>query len=128
MYEYGIKEIVKVVDGDTIVAVLDLGFGIFKTERMRLEGIDTPESITKDKEEKALGMEAKQYLKDWLKGQSALRVKTSKDDKYGRTLGIVYGDGPVSINEEMIAKGYAWEYQGETKVKDFSLLKEKRNA
>ena len=63
MYEYAIKEIVKVVDGDTIDIVIDLGFNLSKKERVRLAGIDSPESRTKDLEEKELGLESKEFLK-----------------------------------------------------------------
>ena len=62
MYEYAIKEIVKVVDGDTVDIVIDLGFNLSKKERVRLAGIDTPESRTRDLEEKAMGLEAKDFL------------------------------------------------------------------
>jgi micrococcal nuclease len=130
MYEYFVKEVTKVVDGDTIDVVIDLGFSIMFASRVRLAGIDTPESRTKDKAEKALGLESKKYLADRLKDAKNIIIKTEKMDsseKYGRILGWLYvaGEGN-SINHEMIEKGYAWGYLGDTKVKDFDALLEKR--
>ena len=85
MYEYAIKEIVKVVDGDTIDIVIDLGFNLSKKERVRLAGIDTPESRTRDLEEKAMGLEAKDFLTRRLEDGivSGLKVRTEKDGKFG---------------------------------------------
>jgi micrococcal nuclease len=130
MYEYFVKEVTKVVDGDTIDVIIDLGFDIMFASRVRLAGIDTPESRTKDKAEKALGLESKKYLADRLKDAKNIIIKTEKMDsseKYGRILGWLYvaGEGN-SINHEMIEKGYAWGYLGDTKVKDFDALLEKR--
>ena len=101
MYEYAIKEIVKVVDGDTIDIVIDLGFNLSKKERVRLAGIDSPESRTKDLEEKELGLESKEFLKRRLEDgkASGLRVKTEKDGKYGRMLGWIYC-GETNVNTE----------------------------
>jgi micrococcal nuclease len=130
MFEYYIKEVTKVVDGDTIDVVIDLGFDISFTSRVRLAGIDTPESRTKDKAEKALGLESKAYLASILKGAENIVVRTEKinsTEKFGRVLGWLYVDGsPDSVNSDMIDKGYAWKYLGETKVKDFDELKTKR--
>ena len=67
MYEYAIKEVVKIVDGDTVDVIIDLGFNLSKKERIRLAGIDTPESRTRDLEEKAMGLEAKDYLTNKIK-------------------------------------------------------------
>lgn len=130
MYEYFVKEVVKVVDGDTIDVIIDLGFDIMFASRVRLAGIDTPESRTKDKHEKALGLESKKYLADRLKDAKNIVIKTEKMDsseKYGRILGWLYvnGDGN-SLNVEMIEKGYAWGYLGDTKVKNFDELLAKR--
>lgn len=131
MYEYRVKKVINVVDGDTIDVEIDLGFSIFYTQRVRLAGIDTPESRTKDKLEKELGKESKDYLAAAIKSASNIIIKTEKPDsseKYGRILGWVYLDGSAkSINETMIDEGYAWGYLGDTKVKDFDLLKSKRN-
>ena len=92
MYEYAIKEVVKVVDGDTIDIVIDLGFDLSKKERVRLAGIDAPESRTRNLEEKEMGLEAKQFLTRRLEDgvDSGLRVRTEKDGKYGRMLGWIY--------------------------------------
>jgi len=128
MYEYEIKEVTKVVDGDTVDVVFDVGFSMFRKERIRLNGIDTPESVTSDANEKKLGLESKQFLQMWLSRQTKLRAKTTKDDKYGRILAEVYGDDGVCVNEEMVRKGYAWAYDGGTKQKDFAVLLERRKA
>ena len=82
MYEYAVKEITKVIDGDTVDVVIDLGFDLSKKERVRLAGIDTPESRTRDAEEKVFGLEAKAYLKTRLENCEKLIVKTEKDGKY----------------------------------------------
>jgi micrococcal nuclease len=132
MYEYYVKEVTKVVDGDTIDVVIDLGFDIMFASRVRLAGIDTPESRTKDKAEKALGLESKKYLTDRLKDAENIVVKTEKinsTEKFGRVLGWLYVNGEGnSLNIEMIEKGYAWGYLGDTKVKDFDALLAKRNG
>jgi micrococcal nuclease len=130
MYEYRVKQVLRVVDGDTIDVDIDLGFDISFTSRVRLAGIDTPESRTTDKKEKVLGLEVKQRLKDLLSKSSSLVIKTEKPDsteKYGRILGWLFIDGAEkSINEGLIADGYAWDYMGDTKIKDFALLESKR--
>jgi micrococcal nuclease len=130
MYEYFVKEVKNVVDGDTIDVIIDLGFDILFASRVRLAGIDTPESRTTDKAEKVLGIEAKEYLKKQLKDAKSVVIRTEKMDsseKYGRILGWVYINGDSeSINNKMINDGYAWGYLGETKIKDFETLKKAR--
>ncbi len=130
MYEYRVKKLTGVVDGDTIDVEIDLGFNVSYAQRVRLAGIDTPESRTTDKAEKALGLEAKDYLKKKLAGAKTVVIRTEKLDsseKYGRILGWLYVDGSgESINNQMIEDGYAWGYLGETKVKDFDALKIQR--
>jgi micrococcal nuclease len=130
MYEYRVKKITGVVDGDTIDVDIDLGFNVSYSQRVRLAGIDTPESRTSDKFEKSLGLEAKEYLKYKLKDAKLIVIKTEKPDsseKYGRILGWLYIDGDtVSINDHMIEDGYAWGYLGDTKVKDFAALAAQR--
>lgn len=130
MYEYYVRKVEGVVDGDTIDVLIDLGFDILFASRVRLAGIDTPESRTKDLAEKALGLEAKEYLKKHLKDAKSVVIKTEKMDsseKYGRILGWVYIDGDTeSLNDKMINDGYAWGYMGETKIKDFEALKKAR--
>jgi micrococcal nuclease len=128
MYEYRVKKINKVVDGDTVDVDIDLGFDISYTQRVRLAGIDTPESRTTDLAEKKLGLEVKEFLKHKLEGKTDIVIKTEKPDsseKYGRILGTLVVDG-VSLNQEMVDKGYAWGYDGGTKKKDFEALKAKR--
>jgi micrococcal nuclease len=130
MFEYYVKEVTKVVDGDTIDVVIDLGFDISFTTRVRLAGIDTPESRTRDLAEKALGLESKKYLANRLKDAKNIVIKTEKinsTEKFGRVLGWLYISGEKnSLNVEMIDKGYAWEYLGATKVKDFEALAKAR--
>jgi len=127
MYEYKVKEVVKVVDGDTIDVIIDLGFDLSKKERVRLAGIDTPESRTRDLDEKKLGLEAKEYLSTNLYNAKQLMISTEKDGKYGRMLGTIHmNDDIVSMNQQMIDKGYAWEYDGGTKEKDLNELRLKR--
>jgi micrococcal nuclease len=130
MFEYYVKKVSKVVDGDTIDVDIDLGFDISFTSRVRLAGIDTPESRTADKIEKALGLEAKAFLKSAIDSAKTVVIKTEKMDsseKYGRILGWVFLDGSeTSINEEMIKAGHAWGYLGDTKVKDFDALAKAR--
>ena len=126
MYEYHVKKVNNVVDGDTIDVEIDLGFDISFSSRVRLAGIDTPESRTTNKAEKVLGLEAKEYVKSKIKDAKDVVIKTEKVDsseKYGRILGWLFLDGSkVSVNEQMIADGYAWGYLGDTKVKDFEAL------
>jgi micrococcal nuclease len=130
MYEYYVREVKNVVDGDTIDVIIDLGFDILFSSRVRLAGIDTPESRTTDKAEKALGLEAKEYLKKHLKDAKTIVIRTEKmnsSEKYGRILGWVYVNGESeSLNNKMINDGYAWGYLGETKIKDFEVLKKTR--
>ena len=130
MYEYHVKKVTNVVDGDTIDVDIDLGFDISFSSRVRLAGIDTPESRTTNKAEKVLGLEAKEYVKSKIKDAKEVIIKTEKMDsseKYGRILGWLFLDGSkVSVNEQMIADGYAWGYLGDTKVKDFEVLAKAR--
>ena len=133
-YNFRVTEIVKVLDGDTIDVIIDLGFDLYKKERVRIAGVDTPEKRTRDLEEKALGIDATDWLKDQLdgaiSGEDDLVIRTELVGgmgKYGRLLGWLYiGDETESINERMIQQGYAWEYDGGTKKKDFQELREIR--
>lgn len=129
MYEYKAK-VIEVIDGDTIDVVIDLGFDIFTNKRIRLAGIDCPETRTSDLHEKKLGVEAKEYLKQLLGDASNVVIKTLTTDtyeKYGRVLGRVYIDSSViSVNDLMISRGYAWSYDGCSKVKDYDALLAKR--
>ena len=129
-------EIVKVVDGDTIDVIIDLGFDLYKKERVRIAGVDTPEKRTRDLEEKELGIDATNWLTEQLDsaidGEDDLVIRTEIDGgfgKYGRLLGWLYiGEDTESINERMIREGYAWQYDGGTKNKDFQQLREIRAA
>jgi micrococcal nuclease len=109
-YVYRIKSITKVVDGDTIDANIDLGFDISLTKRIRLAGIDSPESRTTNLKEKALGLESKEWLKKSLEGAKDIIIKTEKPDsteKYGRIIGHLFINGQeTSLNNQMIAEGY----------------------
>ena len=135
-YNFRVTEINRVVDGDTIDVTIDLGFDLFKKERVRIAGVDTPEKRTRDLEEKALGLDAtawmKKHLEETIKGDDELTIRTELKGgmgKYGRLLGWLYvGESDVSLNEQMIAEGYAWEYDGGTKKKDFEELREIRRA
>ena len=129
-YIYRIRSVHKVVDGDTIDADIDLGFDISLTKRIRLAGIDTPESRTSDAYEKKLGLQAKEWLKHKLENAKDIIIKTELPDsteKYGRIIGHLFINGEeTSLNNQMISEGYAWEYDGGTKKKDFSVLDSKR--
>ena len=135
-YNFRVVEINRVLDGDTIDVTIDLGFDLFKKERVRVAGVDTPEKRTRDLEEKALGIDATNWLKEKLEGALAgdddLVIRTELVGgvgKYGRLLGWLYlGDAAVSLNEEMIEEGYAWAYDGGTKQKNFEELREIRRA
>ena len=135
-YNFRVTEINRVVDGDTIDVTIDLGFDLYKKERVRVAGIDTPEKRTRDLEEKALGIDATNYLKKKLEetiaGEEELTIRTELKGgmgKYGRLLGWLYiGEDSVSINETMINEGYAWAYDGGTKQKNFEELREIRRS
>jgi micrococcal nuclease len=129
-YIYRIRSIHKVVDGDTIDADIDLGFDISLTKRIRLAGVDTPESRTKDEYEKKLGLQSKEWLKHRLEFAKDIIIKTELPDsteKYGRIIGHLFiNNEPTSLNEQMIDEGYALAYDGGTKDKNFSVLLERR--
>ena len=135
-YNFRVTKIDKVLDGDTIDVTIDLGFDLYKKERVRIAGVDTPEKRTRDLEEKALGIDATNWMKgtleDTINGDNELIIRTELKGgvgKYGRLLGWLYiGDEEVSLNEQMIAEGYAWEYDGGTKKKDFEELREIRRS
>jgi len=135
-YNFRVTEINKVLDGDTIDVTIDLGFELYKKERVRIAGVDTPEKRTRNLEEKALGIDATDWLKGKLEGaingDDDLVIRTELEGgvgKYGRLLGWLYiGDGDLSLNEEMITQGYAWPYDGGTKQKNFEDLREIRRS
>ncbi len=124
MYEYKAK-LVRVVDGDTVDAMIDCGFSVFRKERIRLKGINAPESRTRDKEEKKRGLAAKARLKELIKeGKNEFMVKTSidKKGKYGRLLGelflILKSNNTIkkanikSYNQTLVDEGHATYYDG----------------
>ena len=129
-YIYRVKKVIKVVDGDTIDADIDLGFDISLTKRVRLSGVDTPESRTTDLKEKKLGLESKEWLKHKLEFAKDVLIKTELPDsteKYGRILGNLYvNNEALSLNQKMIDEGYALAYDGGTKDKNFDVLLERR--
>ena len=126
----------RVLDGDTIDVTSDLGFELYKKERVRIAGVDTPEKRTRNLEEKALGLDATDWLKDKLEGAISgdddLVIRTELvggTGKYGRLLGWCYiGDSTVSLNEQMIEEGYAHAYDGGTKNMDLEALREIRRS
>jgi micrococcal nuclease len=129
-YIYRIKQITKVVDGDTIDADIDLGFDISLSKRIRLAAVDTPESRTSDANEKKYGLESKEWLKHKVENAKNILIKTELPDsteKYGRIIGHLFiNDQDTSLNDQMIIEGYAWEYSGGTKKKNFAELDAKR--
>ena len=136
-YNFRVTEINRVLDGDTIDVTIDLGFDLFKKERVRVAGVDTPEKRTRNLEEKKLGIDATNWLKKKLEDTIAgdgdeLAIRTELVGgmgKYGRLLGWLYiNEDTVSLNEQMITEGYAWAYDGGTKQKDFEELREIRRA
>ena len=135
-YNFRVTKINRVVDGDTIDVTLDLGFSLTKKERVRIAGVDTPEKRTRNLEEKELGIDATNWLKDKIKdtltGDDELTIRTELVGgvgKYGRLLGWLYvGDDDYSLNEQMITEGYAWPYDGGTKQKNFEELRAIRKS
>ena len=120
MYEYR-SSLVKIIDGDTIDVDLDLGFAVvLKKQRIRLYGINTPESRTRDKEEKKYGLAAKARLRELLESAEMITVKTAIDKKargkYGRILGTIFADD-IDVNALLVDEGYAIVYDGGTKNK-----------
>ena len=129
-YIYRIKQITRVVDGDTIDASIDLGFDIALEKRIRLAGVDTPESRTSDANEKKYGLESKEWLKHHIENAKNILIKTELPDsteKYGRIIGHLFiNDQDASLNDQMVTEGYAWTYDGGTKKKNFAELDAKR--
>jgi len=116
MYEYNCT-VTRVVDGDTIDVILDLGFSVLHKCRVRLYGIDTPESRTKNQDEKARGKLAAKYLKDSINNGTEIILRSKLKDskgKYGRVLGEIIVDN-ININQSMIEKYLAVQYTGQSK-------------
>jgi len=118
-YWYNAK-VLKVVDGDTVDLMVDLGFNVHHKIRVRLYGVNTPESRTKDAAEKEMGLRAKQFTSDWMDRHPEVFVQTvaDKNEKYGRVLANVFSsnlvDDPATacLNKDIIGAGYAREYFG----------------
>lgn len=112
--------VLDVIDGDTVDLMIDLGFNIHHKIRVRLYGVNTPESRTKDLKEKELGLKAKQFTKDWLTNHKWVFVNTipDKNDKYGRVLAKIYSSDNIEdpktacLNIDIIQSGNAREYFG----------------
>ena len=115
-YSYRVKSIKKIIDGDTFDCIMDLGFDVLLEARVRMMGIDTPESRTRDLEEKKFGLLAKEYLTQKLDTEDII-VTTEVDNekgKFGRILGWVWCNG-VNINNQMIDEHMAVAYHGQSK-------------
>jgi len=110
MFEYK-ATLIKIVDGDTQDFAVDLGFNIYHQIRIRLNGIDTPESRTKDLKEKEVGLQAKQFVADFLANKKEIIVATEKSGKYGRYLAEVFADG-LALTQALKEAGLAREYNG----------------
>lgn len=113
MYQYKIKTIQKIVDGDTVDIDIDLGFGITVSQRIRLKGLNAAETKTLDLTEKSKGLAAKEWLKKELSREGEWIIETFKDkeDKYGRILGVLYrANDPITINQKMLNEGMASQY------------------
>ena len=115
MYEYECT-IRRVVDGDTIDVDVDLGFGTWRcSERIRLYGVDTPECRTRDAEEKAAGLLAKEFVEEVLHVGGTYMLQTKEKGKFGRFLGVIFIQGSASINAALISENLAVPYTGQSK-------------
>jgi micrococcal nuclease len=115
-YSYVIRSVTRVIDGDTVDCVIDLGFDMQMNARIRLAGIDTPESRTRDLEEKRFGKYAKEWLTNHLVGTNmVVQTEYNKEKgKYGRVIGTLWVDG-VNLNHLMLEEHIAVEYSGGNK-------------
>ena len=122
LYQYKVKEILKVVDGDTVDVIIDLGFDVFLEKRVRMAGVNAPESRTRNLEEKAKGLKTKAWLIEKFNTDKQIIIETSLDNQYGkfgRVLGTFYiGDDLLSVNLEMLSEGLARPYM----IEDFPNL------
>ena len=111
MYQYKVKKINRIIDGDTVDLDIDLGFGVTLSHRVRLKDINAAETRTLSAEEKTKGLAAKEWLKKELSREGEWIIETVKEDKYGRILGTLYCVGdPITINERMLNEGIAEPY------------------
>lgn len=114
-YSYRVKSIVKIIDGDTFDCIMDLGFDVLLEARVRMAGIDTPESRTRDLEEKKFGLLAKEWLISRLNDDIIISTELDNEKgKFGRVLGTVWAEG-TNINEKMIEEHMAVRYHGQAK-------------
>ena len=114
-YSYRVKSIVKIIDGDTFDCIMDLGFDVLLEARVRMYGIDTPESRTRDLEEKKFGLLAKDWLGNHLNDDIIISTELDNEKgKFGRVLGTVWAEG-ININEKMIDENMAVRYHGQAK-------------
>jgi len=115
MYEYR-AEVLRVVDGDTVDMLIDCGFSTFRKERVRLYGIDAPESRTRDKEEKKRGLAAKARLQELIKNTKKkiiIKTELDKKGKYGRILGVLWDENKrKNFNTLLVSEGHAVKYEG----------------
>ena len=111
MYQYKIKKITRIIDGDTIDADIDLGFNLNISQRIRLKGLNAAETKTLDLEEKNKGIQARLWLEKELSRQGEWIIETTKEDKYGRILGTLHCTGDsITLNEKMLNEGIAKPY------------------
>ena len=114
-YSYRVKNIVKIIDGDTFDCIVDLGFDVLLEARVRMMGIDTPESRTRDLEEKKFGLLAKKWLTNHLSDNIIITTQLDNEKgKFGRILGTVWAEG-ININDKMIDEHMAVRYHGQAK-------------
>ena len=132
MYEYNCK-IVRVIDGDSIILDIDLGFGLWiHGESIRLFGVDCPECRSRDAEEKAAGFLAKEFVEEALHVGGTYRLQTKEKGKFGRYLGTIYLTDDTSINAALVTEHLAVPYTGQNKKEidsahkaNFQILKDK---
>ena len=113
LYHYQAK-IDRVIDGDTVVVLVDLGFDLHSKQTVRLYGINTPECRTRDKVEKAAGLKAKARLKEMLadtRGRVVIKTRLDGKGKFGRVLGVLYAND-VDLNRQLVLEGHAKRYLG----------------
>lgn len=118
MYEYILTDVIRIIDGDTLDVQIDLGFNIFTIQRIRLAGINAPETRTKDLHEKELGLQSKKFVEDFI-NESRINgyqvyIKTTIDDKYGRMLGRITSNNKC-LNDLLLSNGLAKPYDGHNK-------------
>ena len=128
MYEYNCK-IVRVIDGDSIIIDIDLGFSHWiHNESIRLYGVDTPECRTRDAEEKAAGLLAKKFVEDALHVGGTYTLTTKEKGKFGRYLGVIMLSDRTSINAVLVTEHLAVAYFGQSKQEIHSYHQRKRKV